>query len=1271
MVAAASQFTNRAVTEHYSNNRSGGGRPQMEYSMQEEPVTMSEPGGGYRGSVEQDRFSAYVNRFAEMDPRMDYRGGSVGSGGGSSSNMRPTAMDSGGGGGGRSRHQGGRPREEEKKEERTGMTVSERIRKLNHNRGNNFPDPEPSFEEMESAHPDDPLPVFEQLTRPSPAISGTFAMRRDANPERYGVRREVSREQSLYRDALGPGGDRSMQSEASRESMRGDESPGSEHYGQSPEYPPSPSNRTRDLARRFEQRIPSKLQMSPSIRGAHMAHQFSERGERQAVQQPRERSVSPPPSMQYRQSRLDRQEEPEMRTPSTSLPPVRRHRPLQQPAREQPVEDTHQGHDELPDLNELAARSRYDHQQRSEIETPQPARVQDLRHKLWDTNESLQVAVRPSGRESRDGQPPNQLWSHAQRASRSLSPKASRRRMEEHSVGSKMFKSRYYEAAQRSVTSPERSLPTTDQRMAAVAVAPTPYSHKVKTASDSARQIYTKFSEEEKEENLRSIKNRYKSVEGSAAKGRSEQHAASLLARLNAVNRANADDALAQIDAILRAESHSFDDGLVASERRIEIPPEKSLQAAAVTQKIKQVESAEKSSDDEESSEGSSDDDTSVSSMTNPTYQSGKLDSDQAMNPVSNAANGRPRPSSLQAYNNSSPYTKLSSANGAKAFSSRDLESKPKAKKLRSPPPATISLSASKEKSRKVVNIGVSDSIHPPSLVEASVFQKIGGFLALAGVAPAIDTANSAELAEKIRRWDDMSNNGNVPSSPDPYSQKPVNNATPKEPRRSTNPFDDDQSNEPNDRNLLGMDTRPSRQYAQEEVLSAGRGGVLSAGTGALGSIVADEVDINALAREESLRARRSHPWDSSIPVSMGKVDMKETSMDLGDGVEARFTPKYDESEEKIPDESGLGRRMRRTRLSLGIGKFKKDSSGCDERPRDETPAAVSTPPPPPTKSNLSIKETFSGDEFDVDPKLLSSQGESTGQAWEGNAEEFTSHREQDKILNTSSTSRRQENANHLSEEFDSAWVALPSSTFFADKDKISPDRTATRRNKKRDTSDIPPQISVTLDEEEDGVKSPLITDYIQKFSAETEEPARISKISNYTLPGLPSKEMRPPSAYDEGLIGDMSDDEEAEMGSIEVALVDPPLASTAVRSESRGRRGLRGLLKKRRSASSKGLPTKVSASEVGVGSRQPSFNSQALLQRALDPATGEFTAPGNRDGRSGQRRHSRASKSPSRDRARSLEERRTRNPTIAKKFSRLMRLYDDGGQNANEAGYI
>jgi hypothetical protein len=789
---------------------------------------------------------------------------------------------------------------------------------------------------------------------------------------------------------------------------------------------------------------------------------------------------------------------------------------------------------------------------------------------LWDPTERLQVPRRPSGREIIESKPLNKQQMHiynyepetsgetSQRNSRSLSPKSSRRRLDD--SGSQMFKSRYYQAAvaaHRSVTSPERPLSTAGRKVAS------PYSHKPDVATESARQIYTNLSEEEKEENLRTIKNRYTNSDGLAEPARGPRNVFSLMARLNSVDRANPDAALAQIDAILRAESRSNDGDPVSVTRE-------SSQNAQDTAGADQ-EAVESNGDDESSSEGDSDDETSVSSITDPTYQSGKPTPDPK-EPLSTSANRRPRPSALQAYAKSSaPYMNIAQADEPNVTSARDRESKSKSKKLRSPPPTSISLSSSKEKSKKS---GESDA----PVVDPSVFQTINGD------APAIATSNSAEeLAEKIRRWDDMSQSGPAPNSP----------------TRSTNPFDSDS---------------PVQQVGSNpEMPSAGPGEILSAGTEARGSSVTKEIDAK----------RRAHPWDSSIPVGMGNVDMKDTSMELGDGVETRYTARYG-TDEKSPDGTPV-RQTLKERFGLGIATLRKSGE------QEEGLVA------PATKSNL--KETFSGDEFDVNPMLMVSEDHGDGDGWEVTARGF-------------SPRRQEENTKNLSAEYDSAWVALPSSAFFAERAKQSTERTRpTTRPPKRDVSGIPPQITVTPDEDfpldeisakdEDEGYNPKASRRalpVQKFSPEMQQSARLSR---YTPP---KPAMHPPAAYDEGHIGDNTDDDE--MGSIEVALVEPP--GSLGRTESRGRRGLRGLLKRR--SNSKGAAKAVVSSEAGGGSRR--FNSAILLQQAVDPVTGEIVPPRGRN-RFG-------AKPPSRERAQSLEERRTRNPTIAKKFSRLMRLYDD-----------
>lgn len=132
--------------------------------------------------------------------------------------------------------------------------------------------------------------------------------------------------------------------------------------------------------------------------------------------------------------------------------------------------------------------------------------------------------------------------------------------------------------------------------------------------------------------------------------------------------------------------------------------------------------------------------------------------------------------------------------------------------------------------------------------------------------------------------------------------------------------------------------------------------------------------------------------------------------------------------------------------------------------------------------------------------------------------------------------------------------------------------------------------------------------------------------------------------AYDEGPIDrpfDGKDSKESdEQGGVEVALTDE-------RTPEKARRKLRGLMKRRGS----GKANTSSQSSVGSGS-QP-LKSQPLL----GPYGMDLQASGGSNSDRGRRRSE--SKSPSRDRARSLDERRIRNPSIARKFSRLIRVYD------------
>ena len=139
--------------------------------------------------------------------------------------------------------------------------------------------------------------------------------------------------------------------------------------------------------------------------------------------------------------------------------------------------------------------------------------------------------------------------------------------------------------------------------------------------------------------------------------------------------------------------------------------------------------------------------------------------------------------------------------------------------------------------------------------------------------------------------------------------------------------------------------------------------------------------------------------------------------------------------------------------------------------------------------------------------------------------------------------------------------------------------------------------------------------------------------------------------AYDEGRVD--------EPGAVEVALGD----SQDDRSTGKGKsKGLRGFLQRRGSAANNGVSSSSGGASVNSGSRGKAKNNQPLIsayEMDLAACNTAEEAPTSRPPSRGRR----ASKSPSRDRARSLEERRIRNPNIARKFGKLLRVYgDDGG---------
>ena len=229
-----------------------------------------------------------------------------------------------------------------------------------------------------------------------------------------------------------------------------------------------------------------------------------------------------------------------------------------------------------------------------------------------------------------------------------------------------------------------------------------------------------------------------------------------------------------------------------------------------------------------------------------------------------------------------------------------------------------------------------------------------------------------------------------------------------------------------------------------------------------------------------------------------------------------------------------------------------------------------------------------------------------------------------------SHTSRSREGSrNHLpqstvvnmSADFDDAWVTLPTSNFFHA--ETPQRRTATTTDQQSEDSPMPPPVSA------------------KKASVEKFSPKRLdatNRVLDYEppSPGHRARQSEGTSAYDEKRVDQAGTDDEIDDDGIEVRLV-------GEKKEPK-RKGLRALLQRRNSKSN----LLGSSSVVSSSSRRR--NQPQMTAYKND------TEPQSRSNSRGRRR----SVTPSRERSHSLEERHIRNPNIARKFSRLLRVYND-----------
>jgi hypothetical protein len=667
--------------------------------------------------------------------------------------------------------------------------------------------------------------------------------------------------------------------------------------------------------------------------------------------------------------------------------------------------------------------------------------------------------------------------------------------------------------------------------------------------------------------------------------GTDRKNVSKLVAKLNAVNRDDPQEALALIDSILRQESSSDERG------------QQALETAAPAPQRESPNPVESLSDEE----GESDDETSVSSMTNPTYQSAKPYHDQiqvlSQNPFapentppdpslekeaspspfspSTSSFRRPRPSALQHYAspmNQEALTKPKEGTMSKAKLKRQL--------LKDfPPPTTIKVKDSPTPPRvpspspgKAQNVRESmtenravqqEPLAPPE----KALSKLDKFV-----------SNQDALAAKIRVWDEMSN---------------------------------------------GLNKSRSGDSGQDEAGPAVEVEALP---------IPEPKIIPRLPAPPDVPSRRDHPWDGQVPARVEKVNIKDTSMDEAMGIETEMTKRGPEY--KAP---GVAQKAQEF-LSSAI-QFGRSNS---------TPA-------------FSVSNDFPDESFEKEPSKFEESFEAEPSKFE---ESFETEPSNFFLQAPSSnwevapriTPEQHENTQRISDDFDAAWVSLPESSFF-------PEERNPAANPVSTTTGWPQPINRTFQKySQRRGRGPVDLD----MSIDTENTA--SQRSQSMFPSRENNDIL---------------DTSGERGAIEVALLDedaprvqdppenrsaaaPGSANGSARNEpepkaadssSSKRRGfLKAFMRKEKKKAATRPKPSVSQTSVGAQSMPALPNRPqpvlplmplppGLDQKEMAPPTGRNSA------------RNAPSRAPVRTRSNSLE--RFRTASMAKKFSRVMRLYD------------
>jgi hypothetical protein len=650
----------------------------------------------------------------------------------------------------------------------------------------------------------------------------------------------------------------------------------------------------------------------------------------------------------------------------------------------------------------------------------------------------------------------------------------------------------------------------------------------------------------------------------------SDNYVAKLVAKLSAVRRDNPSAALAQIDAILRAESQSSSgerQDTVEHEVVVEEPKDP-VAAAKGNRGIPEEEEEEESEDDTSTS---SEDETTVSSITNPTFQSLRQTSEQGAPVAPHPSLHAPLPRKLHASEVQgylTPYT-MQQPKQHPWEAPREKSLKPK--KTNTTPPPSIRVTSLKEKTRERPEVD-------PDLEEATAAARRLDRFIQKKHSSSLDPNNPAELAEKIRVWDEMSN----PS-------------------------------------LTQTQSREYQMSSGGVVVAPSVEEVLSNATEDLGSIItpADQASNTTFTGS---KLTGNHPWDNCHPtVRAAAVMTKDTSMLDGEGIETQAPQWRNHRAATAPGQT-----------TTTLRKF----------------TSSTVPMKPSTHFDGHDDNSFAARLDDRRPH---------DDTWD---------------FPSPSTQEHQVNAMSLSDEFDNAWVSLPPNAFFGRNGRAR--RPAPPQNTDLLTTTMFPATASTdsdrwkqqqqQQQQKPSLLPPDVTAAFEQVSLATPQP----RLKGQDVNPKKTLDASFDTSGDESKLLLLKDDpwlfakdkdvsgESHRSAGIEVSLMEESPPPTSSQTPSKSNKARLSFLRPMLSRGRASQPTRNDGGNQrgAYGSLSP---KPAVLRHAQ--AANNIKSPQRDNG----------VLSPPRGRSNSFEEMgstatgtKLKNKTLAKKFSRLMKVYDD-----------